>query len=202
MVRATALAQVGAVYFDGEHAGLDRRAFGVWRENRVQGALGPLACTSIDMKTIQGNSFAYAHTQWSQDEERGIVRNGLYWDDGRQDLLAIGVEIQPGILPGIEVRFHPLELIDFLIGWTTIDVLNDDLREGEQLEIPPGESVAPQTAETRSLPEPEPGFLHDVPPQKPATEALPPAEILPEGPATKNSPDKPKEESKDAAPKK
>jgi len=126
MVRATALAQVGLVYFNGEHAGLDRRAVGIWREKRLHGALGPIAWNEIEMRTIMGTDYAHDDTEWTDAQERGIVRNGLYYDDGRQEPLAIGVELQPGILPGFEFRVHPLQALDFIVGWTTMDVYNDD----------------------------------------------------------------------------
>lgn len=126
MVRATALAQMGLVYFNGEHAGLDRRALGIWREKRLHGALGPIAWNEIEMRTIKGTDYAHDDTEWTDAQERGIVRNGLYYDDGRQEPLAIGVELQPGILPGFEFRVHPLQALDFIVGWTTMDVYNDD----------------------------------------------------------------------------
>lgn len=126
-VRATGLVQAGVVYFDGAHVGVDRRAAGVWRERRFQAALGPLAFTNLDMKTIAGNQFAHGVGPWTEAEERGIVRQDYNYDDGRKHFCAFGVEIQPGILPGFEARFHPIELLDFVVGFTTLDLFDDDM---------------------------------------------------------------------------
>lgn len=126
-VRATGLVQAGVVYFDGAHVGLDRRAAGVWRERRFQAALGPLAFTNLDMKTLAGNQFAHGEGPWSEAEERGIVRQEYNYDDGRKHFCAFGVELQPGILPGFEARFHPIELLDFVVGFTSLDLFDDDM---------------------------------------------------------------------------
>lgn len=175
-LRATALAQVAAVYFDGEHAGMDRRAIGVWRERRLQGALGPLAYTHIETESRGGNDFAHGDTDWDARQPRGIIRNGEYWDDGRERFFACGAEIQTGILPGFEIRFDPMELVDFALGWTTIDIYTDDVREGDRMrpdapapgeagEILPGEEAAP------SLPAPRPS--ESLPPEGAAPSTAP-----------------------------
>lgn len=168
LVRATALAQIGAVTFDGEHAGLDRRAIGVWRERRLQGALGPLAYTRIRTRTLRGNEFAGPDSDWAKATPRGIVRDGEYWDDGRERPFACGVELQPGILPGFEARFDPVELMDFLLGWATIDLYDDD-----------PEAPAPLPEERVGLPEAPLDF--QLPP-RPVSGSATPSSVIPTPP--------------------
>ncbi len=37
------------------------------------------------------------------------------------------IEVVAGALGGLRAGFHPGELIDFLLGWTTLDIYNDDM---------------------------------------------------------------------------
>ena len=125
--RATALVQLGAVYFEGEHFGMDRRGIGVWRERRTQGGLGLLFFTSVENDVIWSNYFLEEDTPWMNFEERGLVRNDVCWDDGRKHFFSINAEVQLAILPGLELGVYPIELIDFAMGLFTLDPQNDDL---------------------------------------------------------------------------
>lgn len=44
------------------------------------------------------------------------------------------IEIYLGALMGVRVGFNPGELLDFILGWTTTDIFNDDLEAREQKE--------------------------------------------------------------------
>jgi hypothetical protein len=133
-VRATCLAQIGVLYFSGEHFGMDRRAIGTWRENRMEGGLSLLYFTDVQNEMIWGNRFTDLGTSWSQVVERGIVRNNIYWDDGRHHPFSLGAELQVGLLPGIDVGLYPQEAIDFLVGFFTLDPSDDDLSRIEKLQ--------------------------------------------------------------------
>ena len=37
------------------------------------------------------------------------------------------IEVFAGAIPGLRAGFNPGELVDFLLGWTTLDIYNDDL---------------------------------------------------------------------------
>ena len=125
--RATALAQVGAIYFEGEHFGMDRRGIGVWGEKRTQGGISLLFFTSVENDVIWGNYFLEENTPWMNFEERGLVRNDICWDDGRKDFFSVNAEVQLFFLPGLEAGVYPIELIDFVMGFFTLDPKNDDL---------------------------------------------------------------------------
>ncbi len=132
-LRATALAQVGILYFQGEHFGLDRRALGVWREERFTGGISALYYTDVVNDIVYGNRFTDEDDIWSLWQERGIVRNNIYWDDGRRHPVSIGVEVQLAILPGVDVGIYPTELVDFVVGFFTLDPWDDDLLRMEEL---------------------------------------------------------------------
>ncbi len=133
-VRATSLAQVGVVHFAGEHFGIDRRAIGTWREQRTEGGFSLLYFSDIENDILWGNRFTDLGTSWSQVVERGIVRNNVYWDDGRHHPFSVGAELQVGLLPGIDVGLYPQEAIDFLLGFFTLDPWDDDLSRVEKLQ--------------------------------------------------------------------
>lgn len=209
--RATAVGQLGFVSFDGTYSGIDRRAVGIWREKKIQAALGPLAFTSVETKTRRGNGFAHEAGEWGERADRGIVRNGEFWDDGRGHPLSFGAEYQFGPVPGLEVRVYPMELIDFALGWVGIDTFNDDLmappkaeserprdtgREIEVLEIrapDEGAEGLPQTAPATPRPPEEPASRPaDVPaPDSPPEPPDPPTE--PGSPSAPESPTAPKD---------
>jgi len=124
--RATCLAQAGFVYFDGKSAGIDRRATAVWRERRLEGGVGPIYASDVQSETVAGNCFADVRHPWSRLHQRGIVRNGAVWDDGRLHPLSCGAELQLFVC-GFEIETYPLEYLDAIIGWFGLDPFNDDL---------------------------------------------------------------------------
>lgn len=124
--RATTLVQVGAVYTDGVYAGFERRAVGVWREERYAGGLGPFYQTDIITTYYAGNEFADPLSPWNEvNPRRGYVRNDVGWDDLRWRFLSVGAEVHLGV--GVDVAVYVDEVFDFLFGFFMIDFLEDDL---------------------------------------------------------------------------
>lgn len=132
--RATALAQAGYVHFNGQYAGIDRRGIGIVRERRTEGGVSLLYASRHRMETVSGNEFLDTTTLWSTIEDRRLVRNLPYWDDGRGDLLGIGVEVATPVL-AIDIGVNPSQFVDFLAGWVRIDPYNDDML-GMEVEHP------------------------------------------------------------------
>ncbi len=125
--RATCLAQIGFIYFDGHFVGMDRRAFGVWNESKMEGGISALYYTDIESDAPYGNSFLDENTQWFNITDRGLIRNDIYWDDGRYHPVSIGVEAQLAILPGVDIGVYPEEIVDFIWGLFTFDFWQDDV---------------------------------------------------------------------------
>jgi len=189
--RATALAQVGAIYFEGEHFGMDRRAIGVWGEKRAQGGLSLLFFTSVENDVIWGNYFLEENTPWMNFEERGLVRNDICWDDGRKDFFSVNAEVQLAFLPGLEAGVYPIELIDFVMGFFTLDPKNDDL-----------ERIMKYAPEYTRKPEPPSEEMEELPEK--VDNLLDKTQPLPEAPLEqmeiKSFNEMPPEESKTGAP--
>ncbi|GAB4323395.1 MAG: hypothetical protein Kow0059_18750 [Candidatus Sumerlaeia bacterium] len=124
--RVTSLAQLGFVWFEGAQYGLDRRALGQWHEGRTEGGVSLAYFSNVQNESGWGNRFLRADDPWTTFQARGIVRNDLYWDDGRRHPLSIGAELQTGILPGLDLGIYPGEVLDFLFGFLTLDYWDDD----------------------------------------------------------------------------
>jgi hypothetical protein len=145
--RATILAQAGWIYFDGEQFGMDRRGMGLWRERKMEGGVSLLYFTDVLDDVAYGNQFTDKDSLWSTTAYRGIARNDVYWDDGREHLDSIIVEAHLLILPGIEVGFYPSEAMDFIVGLLTLDPWEDDLARIERRRILPVEEAPEKQTE-------------------------------------------------------
>lgn len=130
--RATYLAQLGIVYFEGEQIGIDRRAAFLMSERRFEGGFGPYYFSRVENDVEVGNQFTDVESLWSLEVDRGIVRNDSYWDDGRGELTSIGAEIQTGVLPGLDLGIYPMEVLDFILGILYLDPQRDDLSRIEK----------------------------------------------------------------------
>lgn len=123
--RATVLAQLGFVWYRGETIGMERRAIGIHSERRTEGGVSVFYGSLNEMEPLHGNSYFMANSSWSNVEDRRIVRNLPYWDDGRMRPLGIGAEVVTPIL-GLDAGIYPEEAIDFVLGWFFIDAIFDD----------------------------------------------------------------------------
>ncbi|MEQ8820676.1 MAG: hypothetical protein RLY93_10550 [Sumerlaeia bacterium] len=124
-VRATALAQAGFVHYNGSYWGLDRRAFGLVEEQRTEGGVSLAYASTHNVMPYWGNMWLDEDTIWHRAEERHIVRNLPYWDNGRGHFFSLETEVATPIF-GIDLGLYPTEAIDFLTGIVTIDPWNDD----------------------------------------------------------------------------
>jgi hypothetical protein len=123
--RATSLAQAGYVHFRGKMVGIERRALGIMAERRTEGGVSVLYGSLNEMEPLRGNSFLKANSDWSAIEDRRIVRQLPYWDDGRNRHLGVGAEVATPLL-GFDAGVYPEEAIDFVLGWLTLDIYDDD----------------------------------------------------------------------------
>lgn len=45
------------------------------------------------------------------------------------------IEVSTGIGGTLRFGFNPFELLDFILGWTTIDIFSDDIIKAKKVEI-------------------------------------------------------------------
>ena len=64
-VRATALAQLGYVHFNGDYAGIDKRAIGKARVRRTEGGVSLLYASQHQTAYRAGNYFTQDDTNWA-----------------------------------------------------------------------------------------------------------------------------------------
>ncbi|CAN5346782.1 hypothetical protein BH09SUM1_BH09SUM1_32320 [soil metagenome] len=131
--RVTSLAQIGYVWFDGRYYGIERRGIGAVDEHRREGGVSLAYGSWNEMQAVAGNIFLKANTDWSEIEDRRILRNLPYWDDGRKRFFSVGAEVATPLL-AVDLGVYPEEALDFVIGFTTIDIFNDDALRGYNLE--------------------------------------------------------------------
>lgn len=55
------------------------------------------------------------------------------------------IEVTAGAGLGVRLGFNPFELVDFLLGWTGVDVMGDDVDGGQPSDPPPPASSAKST---------------------------------------------------------
>jgi len=148
--RATCLAQAGFICLHGRSVGVDRRGAGIWRERRLEGGIGPAYFSRVADEMIAGNRYTDVRRPWSKMYRRGIVRNGVFWDDGRLHPLSCGAEVQLFVI-GVEVEAYPLELLDAAVGFLGLDPFNDDdsriLRRGYEWQTIPELKVRDESKE-------------------------------------------------------
>lgn len=124
--RATFLAQAGFVHFNGRYAGMNGRALGITAEDRTEGGLSALYGSKHETHAVLGNDFQRGDTRWSMVEDRRILLNLPYWDDGRGDLLGFGAEVATPLL-AVDLGVSPSQAVDFVAGFLTIDPYKDDI---------------------------------------------------------------------------
>ncbi len=131
--RATSLAQVGFVHYNGTYVGLDRRGIGAVRERRTEGGVSIFYASANQMMPLWGNEYLEGNTPWTDLKDRKIIRNLPAWDDGRSRLFSVGAEVALPFL-ALDLGLYPEEALDFATGFFLVDIYRDDelfLREKE-----------------------------------------------------------------------
>jgi len=126
-VKATSLAEVGFVYFEGKKVGIERRAIGIIRQEKIEGGVTPIYFSAFREGGEFGNDFMRTTTQWAKVRDRRIIKNGFFWSDGTGRPVALGVELELFCFGGPDIQFYLCELADFMAGWVGLDPRGDDL---------------------------------------------------------------------------
>jgi hypothetical protein len=133
-VRATQIIQVGAGYTGATKVGLSGRHAGFWNENSLEAGI-PLIVYGRDVEIIPGGGGIAPINSYRQqflwkfefrDPEAKEKKEGETYDtDYDRQFFEVGASVH-ALFPAFEFSINLKELIDFLVGFTTIDLCGDD----------------------------------------------------------------------------
>lgn len=117
-VRATKLAQLAGGYSDAFHVGFRGRSAGVWREKRKEVGVSLLYYQKVERERVTGWVESF------RSEKMDLDTSSVYANNNDRSFLGVGATIHVGVLVDVNVR--PMQALDFVLGWMTIDILDDD----------------------------------------------------------------------------
>lgn len=117
-VRATKLAQAVGGYSDAYHVGFRGRSAGVWREKRQEVGVSLLYYQKVCRERVTGWVESF------RSEKMDLDTSAVYANNNDRSFLGVGATIHVGVLVDVNVR--PMQALDFVLGWMTIDILDDD----------------------------------------------------------------------------
>jgi hypothetical protein len=142
-VRATQFVQCGGLFFDGSKVGFMGRQAGTWTHSECEMGIPGFYIRSVEIMpdgksvkricTDRGQSWFF---QLCGDE--GVPYDYNY--DRR--LWQVGASVH-AILLGIDFSVDLKELLDFLLGWSTLDIANDDTNSAGNGDSVPEEPASP-----------------------------------------------------------
>lgn len=115
---ATKLLQAGGGWSDAYHVGFRGRSAGIWKEQRKEVGVSLLYYQKVQRERITGWVESF------RTEKMDLDTSAAYANNNDRSFLGVGATVQAGILVDVNVR--PMQAIDFVLGWMTIDVLEDD----------------------------------------------------------------------------
>ncbi|HEY3319828.1 MAG TPA: hypothetical protein VGP72_05055 [Planctomycetota bacterium] len=117
-VRATKLVQAIGGYSDAYRVGFRGRSAGVWREKRKEIGVSLLYYQKVQRERVTGWVESF------RSEKMDLDTSTVYANNNDRSFLGVGATIQAGVLVDVNVR--PMQALDFVLGWMTIDILDDD----------------------------------------------------------------------------
>jgi hypothetical protein len=117
-VHATKLAQAVGGWGDAYHVGFRGRSAGIWREKRKEVGVSLLYYQQVERERVTG---------WVENfrsEKMDLDTSTIYANNNDRSFLGVGAHIQAGVM--VEANVRPMQAVDFVLGWFTIDVLEDD----------------------------------------------------------------------------
>ncbi len=119
----------------GPGAGLRSGAWGLYESGEINIVLGgfkSLVPSEADRARGKGYDYSYSWIPWEHEQENFF---GTYEPGGWFN--AAQVEIAAGLGVGARVGVNLAEILDFLLGWTTLDLCQDDVQSmNRRLENP------------------------------------------------------------------
>jgi hypothetical protein len=117
-VHATKLCQAMGGWSDAYRIGFRGRSAGIWREKRKEVGVSLLYYQKVQRERITGWVESF------RTEKMDLDTSTVYANNNDRSFFGVGATIQAGILVDVNVR--PIQAVDFVLGWLTVDVLEDD----------------------------------------------------------------------------
>lgn len=114
----TKVAQAVGGYSDAYQVGFRGRSAGVWREKRKEVGISLLYYQKVERERITGWVESF------RSDKMDLDTSSVYANNNDRSFLGIGATVQAGIYVHGNVR--PMQALDFILGWMTIDILEDD----------------------------------------------------------------------------
>jgi hypothetical protein len=115
---ATKFAQVGFGYSDAYHVGFRGRSAGVWREKRLEAGVSLLYYQKVKRERVTGWVESFRADKMDLDTATVYANNN--------DRAFTGIGAMVHVLVMVNVNVRPAQAADFVLGWFTVDVLDDD----------------------------------------------------------------------------
>jgi hypothetical protein len=116
--RATKLVQAGGGWSDAYHVGFRGRSAGIWKEQRKEVGVSLLYYQKVHRERVTGWVESF------RTDKMDLDTSAVYANNNDRSFLGIGATVQAGVMVDVNVR--PMQAIDFVLGWVTVDVLDDD----------------------------------------------------------------------------
>jgi hypothetical protein len=117
-VHATKLAQAMGGWSDAYHVGFRGRSAGIWREKRKEVGVSLLYYQKVQRERVTGWVESF------RTDKMDLDTSSVYANNADRSFMGVGAMIQAGVMLNVNVR--PMQAADFVLGWLTIDVLEDD----------------------------------------------------------------------------
>jgi len=117
-VRATKLAQAIGGYSDSYRVGFRGRSAGMWHEKRKEVGVSLLYYQKVEREHISGTVESF------RSDKMDLDTSAVYANNAYRSFLGVGATVHCMVLVDVNVR--PIQAVDFVLGWFTIDVLDDD----------------------------------------------------------------------------
>jgi len=117
-VHATKLAQAMGGWSDAYHVGFRGRSAGIWHEKRKEVGVSLLYYQKVERERITGWVESF------RTDKMDLDTSAVYANNNDRSFLGVGAMVQAGVMVNVNVR--PMQAFDFVLGWMTIDVLDDD----------------------------------------------------------------------------
>ncbi len=125
-VRCTQAIQAGALFWGGARFGFIGRMAGGWSETAFEMGIPGFYVRSVQILGNEGSSIKRIDTERGQSLWQFCGDEGVPYDEGYdRKFWQVGATVH-AILIGADFSINLKELLDFLLGWGTVDICRDD----------------------------------------------------------------------------